>query len=209
MMQAENIWKLNCKQVIVNFIWLFLILSSFVIGVMNGRLDDVVNAMLHSAQSAVTIAISLIGIMSFWLGIVKIAQKSGLIELFSKLISPALRFIFSDLKENSKAFSNIALNFSANALGLTNAATPFGIKAMQEMQKEQDVQNKNISTNSMCTFLAANTAGFQIVPATVLAILTANGADNPTEIILPTLIVTTFAFVFAIFISKLLERVFK
>ena len=112
-----------------------------------------------------------------------------------------------DLKENPNALSNVALNISANALGLSNAATPFGIKAMDNMQEKNP--NKNVATNSMCMFLAINTAGFQIVPAVVIAILSANGMSNPTQIILPTLIVTTIAFVSAIFFAKILEGRFE
>ena len=108
---------------------------------------------------------------------------------------------------NSPAFSNIALNITANALGLSNAATPFGIKAMKDIKKEE---NKNdVATNSMCIFLAMNTAGFQIVPATVLAILIAAGAKNPTEIIIPTFIVTLSSFIFAIVIAKILAKIWR
>lgn len=192
----------------MNFVWLFLIIISFVAGAINGQLQNVVDAMLKSAQAAVSIAFSLVGIMAFWLGLVKIAKQSGLIEVFSKAVSPILNLIFKDISKNSPAHSNIALNFSANALGLTNAATPFGIKAMQDLQKENS-GDKKIATNSMCTFLAMNTAGFQLVPATVIAILAGLGAKNPTDIILPTLIVTSIAFISAIAISKILERIFK
>ena len=191
----------------MNYVFVFLILSSFIIGACTGKLDDVVNAMLTSAGKAVEIAIGLIGIMAFWLGIVKIAQKSGLIDLFSRLISPILRLIFNELPKNSEAFSNIALNFSANALGLSNAATPFGIKAMEDMQKEN--KQKDTASDSMCMFLAMNTAGFQLVPATVLGILVAAGAKNPAEIVLPTFIVTLSAFVFAIFIAKIFAKFYK
>lgn len=191
----------------MNYIWLFLIITSFIFAAINGKMTDVVNAMLQSSQAAVKIAFSLIGIMAFWLGIVKIAKTSGLIKIFSNLISPALGLIFKDVNKNSDAYSNIALNFSANALGLTNAATPFGIKAMEDLQKENN-GDKKTATNAMCTLLAMNTAGFQLVPATVLAILTASGANNPTEIILPVLIVTTISFICAVVISKILERVF-
>ena len=191
----------------MNYIWLFLIITSFIFAFINGTMEDVVNAMLKSSQSAVMVAFSLIGIMTFWLGMVHIAKASGLINLFSKLISPILRFVFKDIKKDSDAFSNIALNFSANALGLANAATPFGIKAMEDLQKENK-GDKKTATNAMCTFLAMNTAGFQLVPASVLAILTAAGANNPAQIILPTLIVTSLTFVCAIIISKILERVF-
>ena len=191
----------------MNYIWLFLIITSFVFAAINGKMEDVVDAMLKSSQNAVTIAFSLIGIMAFWLGIVKIAKNSGLINIFSRLISPIMKLIFKDVKKDSDAFSNIALNFSANALGLTNAATPFGIKAMEDLQKENK-GDKKVATNSMCTLLAMNTAGFQLVPASVLAILVASGAKNPTEIILPVLIVTSISFISAIIISKILERVF-
>ena len=191
----------------MNYIWLFLIITSFIFAFINGTMEDVVNAMLKSSQNAVMVAFSLIGVMTFWLGMVHIAKASGLINLFSKLISPILRFVFKDIKKDSDAFSNIALNFSANALGLANAATPFGIKAMEDLQKENK-GDKKTATNAMCTFLAMNTAGFQLVPASVLAILTAAGANNPAQIILPTLIVTSLTFICAIIISKILERVF-
>ena len=191
----------------MNYIFIFLILISFICALINGTMAQVIDEILKSSQKAVEISLGLIGIMGFWLGIVNIAQKSGLMELFSKLIKKPLIKIFPDLKENPEAISNVALNISANALGLANAATPFGIKAMENMQEKN--QNKNCATNSMCTFLAINTAGFQIVPAVVIAILSANGMENPTQIIIPTLIVTSIAFISALVFSKLLERVFK
>ena len=170
-------------------------------------MSNVINEILKSSQKAVEISFGLIGVMSFWLGMVNIAKKSGLIELFSRIIKKPLLKIFPDLKENNSAISNIALNISANALGLMNAATPFGIKAMNDMQEKNE--NKEFATNSMCTFLAINTAGFQIVPAVVIAILAANKMENPTQIIIPTLIVTSIAFLSALFFAKILERVFK
>ncbi len=195
----------------MNYIWGGLILISILTGIINGRLNEVINAMLVSVQNAVNIAIALIGIMAFWLGMVHIAQKSGLITHFSKLISPILRLIFNELPKDSPAFSNIALNFSANALGLSNAATPFGIKAMQDLKNESIKKggDEKTASNSMCIFLGMNTAGFQLIPASVIAILIAARADNPTEIILPTLIVTTIAFITAIIISKILAPFFK
>lgn len=194
----------------MNYIFIFLILISFICALINGKMDVVIDEMLKSSTKAVEIAFSLIGIMAFWLGMVNIAKKSGLMEIFSKIIKKPLLFLFPDLKDNQDAVSNIALNISANALGLTNAATPFGIKAMENMQSENS--KKDVATDSMCLFLAINTAGFQIVPAIVLAILSANGMENPTQIIIPTLITTTIAFVSAIFFAKILQkigRVFK
>ena len=191
----------------MNYIFTFLIIISFICALTNGTMDLVCDEIFKASKKAVEISLGLIGIMGFWLGIVNIAKKSGLMELFSKVIKKPLLYIFPDLKNNNEAIGNIALNISANALGLTNAATPFGIKAMEDMQKEN--RNKDIATNSMCTFLAINTAGFQIVPAIVLAILSANGMDNPTQIIVPTLIVTSIAFLSALFFAKILERLFK
>ncbi|MBR3605164.1 MAG: hypothetical protein IKL52_03945 [Candidatus Gastranaerophilales bacterium] len=191
----------------MNYIFIFLILISILCAIINGTMSEVMDAILKSSQKAVEISLSLIGIMAFWLGIVSIAKTSGLMEKFSKIIKKPLLKIFPDLKDNENAIGNIALNISANALGLMNAATPFGIKAMEDMQEKN--QNKQEATNSMCTFLAINTAGFQIVPAVVIAILSANGMSNPTQIIIPTLIVTSIAFISALIFSKILERVFK
>ena len=191
----------------MNYIFIFLILISFLCAIINGTMSEVMDAILKSSQKAVEISLSLVGIMAFWLGIVNIAKTSGLMEKFSKLIKKPLLKIFPDLKDNENAIGNIALNISANALGLMNAATPFGIKAMEDMQEKNE--NKQEATNSMCTFLAINTAGFQIVPAVVIAILSANGMQNPTQIIIPTLIVTTIAFISALIFSKILERVIK
>ena len=191
----------------MNYIFIFLILISFICAIINNKMDIVVDELLKSSQRAVEIALSLIGIMGFWLGIINIAKKSGLIDIFSKLIKKPLLLIFPDLKENNEAISNIALNITANAMGLTNAATPFGIKAMENMQKEN--KDKQKATNSMCTFLAINTAGFQIVPAVVIAILSATKMSNPSQIIIPTLIVTTIAFISALFFVKILERFYK
>lgn len=191
----------------MNYIFIFLILFSFLCAIVTGNIESCVNEMLKSAQKAVELSISLIGIMAFWLGIVNIANVSGLTKAFSKLIKKPLSKLFSDLEDNDEALTSISLNIGANAFGLMNAATPFGIKAMEEMQK--DNKKKRIATNSMCTFLAMNTAGFQLVPAIVLAIVSASGMENPTQIILPTLIVTSLAFVSSIIYAKLLERVFK
>ena len=191
----------------MNYIFIFLILVSFICAAINGKMDVVVSEIFSSSKLAVEIAISLVGIMGFWLGIVNIAKKSGLMNIIAKIIKKPLLFIFPEIKDNDEAVSNISLNISANALGLSNAATPFGIKAMENMQEKNE--KKDHATNAMCTFLAINTAGFQIVPATVLAILAANGMLNPTQIILPTLICTSIAFVSALVFSKLLERYFK
>ena len=185
----------------MNYIFYFLIVISLIAGAINGRLAEVVNSILVGAELSVKIAFSLIGIMAFWLGIMRIAEKAGLVQLIAKFIRPITKWLFNEIPEGSPALGNIALSVSANALGLANAATPIGLKVMEELQEENE--DKTSASNAMCMFLAMCTAGFQIVPATVIAILVGSGAKNPTEIIAPTMIVTAIAFVSAICIAKL------
>lgn len=187
----------------MNYIFYFLIVFSIVIGAINGRLQDVINAVMSGAELSVKVAFSLIGIMAFWLGIMKIAEKSGLVQLIAKAIKPITKKLFNELPEDSPAIGDIAMNFTANTFGLANAATPFGIRAMENMQEVNN--KKDTATNSMCLFLAMNTAGFQLIPATVIAILVGIGYKNPTEIIAPTLLVTTIAFIFAITMAKIFQ----
>lgn len=191
----------------MNYIFFFLIAISIIIGALNGTLTNVVNAMLDSCNVAIKIAFSLIGIMAFWLGIMRIAEKSGLVNIISKIIYPITKPLFKDIKKDSPALGDITMSISANALGLTNAATPIGLKVMKELQEENT--QKDVATDSMCMFLAMNTAGFQIIPATVIAILVGVGAKNPTEIILPTLIVTTLSFISSIFIALILRKIWN
>lgn len=188
----------------LGYIWLVLIVLSVVIGGINGKMDAVSKAAINSAGLGVEISISLIGIMALWLGIMKLAEASGLIVVVSKLIKPIAKKLFPEIPQDHPAIGHIAMNFSANALGVTNAATPIGIKAMKELQKLNPA--RKIATNSMCTFLAINTAGFQLVPASIIAALTAVGAKNPTVIIVPTLIATSFALCTAIITVKILEK---
>lgn len=187
----------------MNYIFYFLIVFSIIIGAINGKLQDVINAIMSGAELSVKIAFSLIGIMAFWLGIMKIAEKSGLVQIIAKLIKPITRKLFNEIPEDSPAIGDIAMNFTANAFGLANAATPFGIRAMEELQNINI--KKDTASNSMCLLLAMNTAGFQLIPATVIAILVGIGYKNPTEIIAPTLLVTSIAFVSAIIMSKVAQ----
>lgn len=188
----------------MNYIFYGLIVLSIIIGAINGKLPDVVNSILTGAEKSVQIALSLIGLMAFWLGIMKIAENSGLVAVLAKLIKPVTKKLFDEIPPDDPAIGNIAMNFSANALGLTNAATPIGIKAMQDLQ-EHNVDKKTAS-NAMCMFLAMNTASFQLVPVTVIAVLVGVGYKNPTEIIAPTLLVTSFTFVSAIILAKIFQK---
>lgn len=191
----------------MNYIFFILVAVSIVVGVFNGTLSEVVNSMLSACDTAVKIAFSLIGIMAFWLGIMRIAEKSGLVQYIAKFLNPITKILFKDIKKDSPAVGDIAMSISANALGLTNAATPIGLKVMKELQ--EDNKDKEEATDSMCMFLGMNTAGFQIIPATVIAVLVGVGSKNPTEIILPTLIVTTLAFFTAIITALILKKLWR
>ncbi len=191
----------------MNWVFYLLILISLVTAVIQGRLQDVVNAILTGADLSVKVAFSLIGIMAFWLGIMKVAEASGIVDFITKLIKPITKWLFNEVPQDNKAIGDIAMSFSANALGLTNAATPIGLKAMEELQEINE--DKDSASNAMCMFLAMNTAGFQIIPATVIAVLVGIGYKNPTEIILPTLIVTGIAFVSAIVIAKIFQYTWR
>lgn len=190
----------------MNYIWFFLIAVSIIVGAFTGKLPDVVNSILAGAQNSIQIIISIMGVMVFWLGIMKIAEKSGIVEFISKLLKPVAKWLFPEVPPENESIGDIAMNFSANALGLANAATPIGIKAMEELQKLN--KDKNSASDAMCTFLGMNTAGFQLVPAIAIAVLAANGSKNPTEIIIPTIIVTGITFIVAVTTAKLLKRVF-
>ncbi len=188
----------------MNYIFYFLIAASIIYAALTGNINKLSEGMFEGVNLAVKIAFSLIGIMTFWLGIMRVAEKSGMVSTISKLISPLMKIIFKDIPADNPANADIALSLTANAFGLTNAATPIGLKVMQELQELNT--DKSSASNAMCMFLGMNTAGFQIIPATVIAVLAGCGAKNPADIILPTLIVTTIAFIIAIITAKILEK---
>jgi len=191
----------------MNYVFIVLIVGSLIIGAFNGTLNDVTNSMLEACNTSVKIAFSLIGIMAFWLGLMRIAEKSGLVRLLAKILEPFAKLLFKDRGNNEHVTGDIAMSIAANALGLTNAATPIGLKVMKELQ--EDNPDKDSATDSMCMFLGMNTAGFQIIPATVIAVLVGSGAKNPTDIILPTLIVTIIAFLTAIITALILKKIWR
>lgn len=189
----------------INYIWLFFIVSSVIISLFNNKIEDVFHSILYSCEQAVTISFGLIGMMAFWLGLMKIAEASGLLRVIAKALSPVIRFLFPDIPKNHPVQADITMNVSANALGLGNAATPFGIKAMEGLQ-DLNRNRKDTASDAMCTFLTINTAGVQIIPVTAIAILASLKAENPTEIILPTIVTTASAlFIGIVFVKCLIK----
>ena len=172
-----------------------------VVGIFTGNIDAVTEAAISMSKTAVEIAIGLIGIMALWLGTMKIAEESGLIRILSKAIRPITIRLFPDVPENHPAIGSIVLNMAANILGLGNAATPMGLKAMEELQELNP--DKETATNAMCTFLAINTSSVQLIlPATVVALMGA--AAN--QIFITTILATGMSTVAAIFAVRFLEK---
>lgn len=189
----------------MNYIWLFFIVSSVIIGLYNGKMAEVSAAVLNASSMAVTVSFGLIGIMSLWLGLMHIAQKAGLLDVIAKIFSPVLRLLFPSIPQKDPVQADIAMNISANALGLGNAATPFGIKAMEGLQR-LNPNDKDTASDDMCTFLTINTAGVQILPISVIAILMSLGSVNATDIIVPTILTTFGALVIGIVCVKILIK---
>lgn len=188
----------------LNVIWLLLIILAVVIGAINGKTPDVVTAVTDYAEIAFQLALGLTGVMALWLGLMKVAEESGLVQLLSKMIRPILIRLFPDVPPDHPAMGSITLNIAANMLGLNNAATPLGLRAMDDLEKLNETPGT--ATNAMCTFLAINTSSVQLIPATAIAYLAAGGSDNPTEIIATTLLATSFSTVAAIIGVKFLEK---
>ena len=184
----------------LNYIWFGLILISVVVGTINGRIDQVTEAAISMSKTSVEIAIGLIGIMALWLGIMKIAEESGLINIIAKLIRPITIKLFPDVPSDHPAIGSIVLNMAANIL-LGNAATPLGLKAMKQLQSLND--QKDTATDAMCTFLAINTSSVQIIlPATVVGLM---GASS-SKIFITTIFATSLSTVAAIVSVKILSK---
>ncbi len=191
----------------INFIWAGLLIIGFAVGAFTGNIDAVTQAAIDNAKTGVDLALGLIGVMTLWLGLMKIAEDSGLVEKLAKALRPLMVRLFPDVPAEHPAMGAMIMNIAANMLGLGNAATPLGLKAMQELQKLND--DKETATDAMVTFLAINTSSVTLIPASTIAILAAAGATNPTEIIGPTLVATTVSTVVAVIAAKIFQKLPK
>ena len=185
----------------MNYVWLAFVVFAVFFAAMTGNIEQVTKAALESAGTAVNIAIGLIGIMTLWLGVMKVAEKAGMISLLAKCLRPLSRFLFPDVPPDHPAVGAIFLNISANWLGLGNAATPFGIKAMESLQSLN--ADKEKATDAMIMFLVLNTSSITFVPVTIIAIRTSLHSANPTEIIGPTIFSAVMATLTAVIAAKL------
>lgn len=184
----------------VNLIWLFFIVSGTIVAAAQGNIAVVTEAVFDGAKTGVTVCFGLISIMVFWLGMMRIAEDAGLLHKLAIVLRPLVRFLFPDVPKDHPALGYIMSNMSANILGLGNAATPMGIKAMQELQKLND--NKDTATAAMCTLLALNTSGVTLIPTTLIAIRMSFDSINAADIVGTTLVATFIATTGAIMIDK-------
>ena len=193
----------------LNYVWLGLIVIALITAAINGKVPDVGTAAIAGAKTGVDISLGLIGIMALWLGIMRIAQEAGLINILARAIKPITKRLFKEIPHDHPAIGAMILNISANWLGLGNAATPFGIKAMEEMQKLN--KSDDTASNSQVLFLAINTASITLIPATVIGVRVSAGSNDPFAIIGTTIFASAYATVIGISVALLLQKlpVFK
>ena len=185
----------------INKIWCFFIFIAIIFGFINGSYEEVNNPIFSSINSTIELIITLFGSMCFWNGIMNIVKNTSLINKIKNILNPLIKFLFPDLSKESEAYKNISINMASNLIGLGNASTPAGLKAMEELQKEN--KNKNTLSKNMILFMLINTASIQLIPTTIISIRMSLGSKNPSGIILGVWFASLSSFLFIIFITKI------
>ncbi len=185
----------------INYIWAFFIIIGVIYGIITGKLDIINNTLLDSGANAIEMILKLIPLMCLWLGIMNIAKESGLIDILARKLNKFLKFLFPEIPPNHEALTYISSNIIMNMLGVGNAATPFGLKAMKEMQKIN--KNKDIASRSMITFLVINTSSVTIIPTTIISFRILNGSLEPTKIVPLCIITTILSSIFGIILDRI------
>lgn len=189
----------------LNYIWGFMIIIGIVFGILNGKIADVSAASINSAKEAITLCIAMVGIMSMWTGIMRIAKTSGIINQLTKIIRPVIKLLFPDIPPNHIVNEYIASNFIANILGLGWAATPMGLKAMEELRKLN--KKKEVASVDMCTFLIVNISSLQLIPVNIIAYRSQYGAISPTDILIAAILSTCVSTAAGIIFSVIARKV--
>ena len=190
----------------LNKIWPFFIIISFIYAIYSGNISNVNTAIFSSAEQTVSLCITLLGTICLWNGIMNIAIKTSLIKKLTKFFRPFIKFLFPELKDDEKTSEQVSMNVIANILGLGNASTPLGLKAISSMQEKN--KDKKTLSNPMAMFILINTASLQIIPTTVIAIRSSLGSSNPSKIILAVWVATIAAFITAVTAGKILSKRF-
>ena len=198
----------------LNYLWAGMILAGILFGAFNGRMPDLTDAALDSAGEAVTLAVAMLGVTAFWSGLMEIASEAGIIEAASRRLRPVIRFLFPNMPEEHPAGRYISTNFIANFLGLGWAATPAGLKAMEELGKLEDdrragraagpARKKGIASNEMCTFLIINISSLQLIPVNIIAYRSQYGSVDPTAIVGPAIAATCVSTAVGILFCKIM-----
>lgn len=188
----------------MGFIWAFLIGIGVIYSLLTGNVNTINESILTNANEALELMLNLLPIIVLWTGLLKIADDSGLLNKFANLLNPLLSKLFPDVDKNNKALGYISSNIAANMLGLGSAATPAGLKAMNELQKIN--KNKDTASTPMITFLVLNTAGVTIIPTTILALRVAYQSSNPSEIIIPAILATTASSIAGLTLDYFIRR---
>lgn len=199
----------------LNYIFIVMIVIGIVVGAVTGNMEQITLALIDSGKEGIELCIAMLGIVGMWTGIMKIAEKSGVVKSLEKLLSPVISFLFPRIPKNHKARGYIAANMAANMLALGWAATPTGIKAFMEMDKlDKERKKENIldghemkkASNKMCMMLIINISSIQLIPMTIIAYRSQYGSENPAAIIIPALITTTISTVVGVMFAKIMER---
>lgn len=188
----------------LNKLWPCFIINSFIYAIFNFNMNELNNSIFDSCKQTIEMILNFIGIMCMWNGIMEIVKETTLINKITKCLSPIMKFLFPELKKDNKAYKEISMNIIANFLGLGNAATPLGLKAIESLQQEN--KNKEELSNSMVMFIVLNTASIQIIPTTVIAIRASMGSTNPSSIIIPSYIASIIAVAIGILSVKILSK---
>ena len=191
----------------LNILWPAFIILSVIYALISGKINELNTEIFNSISDAVELTITFLGTICLWNGIMQVASKTTILQKLTRILKPVIRFLFPEIQGNSIVYQEIAMNMVANILGLGNAATPLGLKAMKSMQKENS--QKDTLTNSMATFIILNTASIQLIPTTVIAIRSSLGSEEPTSIVFPVWIATVCAAVAGIASTKLFIKFSK
>ena len=196
----------------LNYLWAGMIVLGVVFGVINGKATEITNAALDSSKEAVSLCITMMGVMSMWVGLMEIAKQAGIIESLTRRMDPVIRFLFPQVPESHPAKGHIATNMIANFLGLGWAATPAGLKAMEELarlEEEKRTVPKAVASNAMCTFLILNISSLQLIPVNIIAYRSQYGSVNPAAVVGPGIIATLLSTTVAVIYCKWKNRRWK
>lgn len=194
----------------LNYIWAFMIVIGIIYAILTGNIEAVSNGFLDSSKEAITLCITMLGVVSFWTGIMEVGKQAGIIRQLTKLITPLVNFLFPDIPKEHKSREYITTNMIANILGLGWAATPPGLKAMESLAELNRDKNgearKHIASNEMCTFLVINISSLQLIPVNIIAYRSQYGSVNPTAIVAPAIVATLISTIVGVIYCKIRSR---